>query len=64
MQKINLEDAIYWKLAAKLDSSGFTSMDEYVNALLSKALQEEKNSCISDAERQTIEERLRQLGYM
>jgi len=64
MQKINLEDAIYWKLAAKLDNSGFTTMDEYVNALLSKALQEEKNSSISDAERQTIEERLRQLGYM
>jgi Arc/MetJ family transcription regulator len=65
MAKIKIDKDLYQRAAEVARVAGYSSVDEFVEHLVERALRESKPDDKSDdEERAAVEERLRGLGYI
>jgi hypothetical protein len=65
---IEISQELYRKIRAKLDESGFDSVDEYVEFVMNEFVSESEEGAgqpdVSEDDEKKIKERLRSLGYL
>lgn len=62
MSKIKIDKDLYRRAAEVASAAGYSSVDEFVEHLIERALRETKSD--DDEDRAAVEERLRGLGYI
>jgi len=66
MSKIKIDKDLYRRAAEVASAAGYSSVDEFVEHLIERALRETKSDGgdDEDGDRAAVEERLRGLGYI
>lgn len=62
MSKIKIDKDLYRRAAEVASAAGYSSVDEFVEHLIERALRETKSD--DDEDRAAVEARLRGLGYI
>jgi Arc/MetJ family transcription regulator len=62
MSKIKIDKDLYRRAAEVASAAGYSSVDEFVEHLIERALRETKSD--DEEDRAAVEERLRGLGYI
>ncbi|MDG6225883.1 MAG: CopG family transcriptional regulator [Candidatus Thermoplasmatota archaeon] len=64
---IRIDKRIHDRIKERLKSTGFTSVEDYVNYVLDEVLssmEEDEGEDMSDEDQEKVKERLRALGYL
>ncbi len=62
---VNIPAELYDKIKARIGSSGFSSVDEYVAFVLEQVIQgDEPEAKMSEADEAEVKKRLKALGYL
>jgi Arc/MetJ-type ribon-helix-helix transcriptional regulator len=62
---VNISAELYDKIKARIGSSGFSSVDEYVAFVLEQVIQgDEPETKMSEADEAEVKKRLKALGYL